>query len=140
MKNNIVTYEPDNSLKKGYFQLFTEIIFEIKSNRWLTYQMFRRSFMAMYKQSFLGILWMIILPIVNVGVFVVLDNSGIFNIGDVKVPYPIYAITGMAFWQIFAVGVGACSSSLITAGDMVTKIHFSKNEWISHMWQETRNN
>lgn len=126
----VVTYEPDNSLKKGYFQLLAEICAEIKSNRWLTYQLFRRSFFSMYKQSFLGILWMIILPIANVGVFAVLNNSGILNIGKIEVPYPIYAICGLAFWQIFAVGVGTCAHALTSAGDMVTRINFSKKSLI----------
>jgi len=132
MVNNakIVTYEPDNSLKKGYSRLFEEIISEIISNRWLTYQLFRRSFFSMYKQSFLGILWMIILPIVNVGVFAVLNNSGISNIGKIEVPYPIYAICGLAFWQIFAVGVGTCANALTSVGDMVIRINFSKKSLV----------
>ena len=125
-----VTYEPDNSLKKGYSQIFAEIISEIISNRWLTYQLFKRNFFAMYKQSFLGILWVIILPVINVGVFAVLNNSGIFNIGDIQVPYPVYAITGMAFWQIFAVGLGSSANALTSAGDMVTRINFSKKSLV----------
>lgn len=133
MKTNrsmVVTYEPDNSLKKGYSQLLGEIVSEIISNRWLTYQLFRRNFFAMYKQSFLGILWIIILPIINVGVFAVLNNSGIFNIGDIQAPYPVYAIAGMAFWQIFAVGLGSSANALTSAGDMVTRINFSKKSLV----------
>ncbi len=130
MQNDIVTYEPDNFLKKGYFRIFGEIVSEIRSNRWLTYQMFRRNFIAMYKQSFMGILWMVILPIANVGVFAVLNNSGIFNIGDVHIPYPIYAISGLAFWQIFAVGLGSCASSLVLAGEMIERINFSKKSLV----------
>ena len=130
MKPHTVIYEPDNSLKKGYGQLLGEIISEIISNRWLTYQLFRRSFFSMYKQSFLGILWMIILPIINVAVFAVLNNSGIFNIGKIEVPYPIYAICGMAFWQIFAVGLGSSANALTSAGDMVTRINFSKKSLV----------
>lgn len=122
----VVTYEPDNSLKKGYFQLYAEIFSEIVSNRWLTYQMFRRNFFAMYKQSFIGILWMVILPVMNVAVFAVLDNAGIFNIGEMKVPYPLYAISGMAFWQIFASGITTCGGALVGAGEMVTRINVSK--------------
>jgi len=124
--NMVVTYEPDNSLKKGYFRLFGEIVSEIKSNRWLTYQLFRRNFFAMYKQSFVGVLWVIIMPVANVCVFAVLNNSGIFNIGKIQVPYPIFALSAMIFWQIFASGLGSCGNSLVSAGDMVTRINFSK--------------
>lgn len=126
----VVTYEPDNSLKKGYSRIFTEIISEIISNRWLTYQLFKRDFFAMYKQSFIGILWIFIIPIVNVGVFVLLNNSGIFNFGDIKVPYPLFAIGGMAFWQLFATGLITCGNSLTAAGDMITRINFSKKSLV----------
>jgi len=120
------TYEPDNSLKKGYLSIFSEIFNELKKNRWLTYQLFKRDFFAVYKQSFIGILWALIIPLVSVGTFIILNRSGIFTIGDINVPYPIYAILGMAFWQLFSTGLVASSNSLVKAGPMIVKINFSK--------------
>ncbi|GAI82232.1 unnamed protein product, partial [marine sediment metagenome] len=104
MSNIIKTYEPDNSLKKGYFSIFKEIFSEIRKNRWLTYQLFKRDFFAMYKQSFFGVFWALIIPLVSVGTFIILNQSGIFTFGDIEVPYPIYAVLGMAFWQLFSTG------------------------------------
>jgi lipopolysaccharide transport system permease protein len=130
MTETITTYEPDNSLKKGYLSIFSEILNELKKNRWLTYQLFKRDFFAIYKQSFIGILWALIIPLVSVGTFIVLNQSGIFNIGDINVPYPIYAILGMAFWQLFSTGLVASSNSLVAAGSMITKINFSKKSLV----------
>lgn len=130
MTETITTYEPDNSLKKGFLAMFSEIFDELKENRWLTYQLFKRDFFAVYKQSFIGILWVLIIPLVSVGTFIVLNQSGIFNIGDIDVPYPIYALLGMAFWQLFATGLVAGSNSLVAAGAMITKINFSKKSLV----------
>ena len=130
MTETITTYEPDNSLKKGYLSIFSEIANELKKNRWLTYQLFKRDFFAVYKQSFIGVLWALIIPLVSVGTFIVLNQSGIFTIGDINVPYPIYAILGMAFWQLFATGLVASSNSLVSAGSMITKINFSKKSLV----------
>jgi len=130
MSNEITTYEPDNSLKKGYISIVSELISEIIQNRWLTYQLFRRDFFSMYKQSVIGILWVVILPIVNVATFLMLSRSGIFNVGDIRIPYPLYAILGMAFWQIFSTGIIACANSLSNAGDMVKRINFSKKSLV----------
>lgn len=130
MPETIVTYEPDNSLKKGYLSIFREIFSEIKKNRWLTYQLFKRGFVTTYKQSFFGILWAFIVPFVSVGTFVVLNISGLFIIGNISVPYPIYALLSMAFWQLFSTGLVACSNSLVTAGSMITRINFSKKALI----------
>ena len=126
MSKIITTYEPDNSLKKGYLSIFSEIYNELKKNRWLTYQLFKRDLFALYKQSFMGILWALIIPLVSVGTFIILNRSGVFAIGDINVPYPIYAILGMAFWQLFSTGLVASSNSLVNAGSMIVKINFSK--------------
>lgn len=130
MNQKIITYEPDNSIKKGYRSLFMEIATELMINRWLTYQLFRRDFFATYKQSFFGIFWAIILPLVSVGTFVILNRSGLFSIGAVGVPYPIYAILGLSFWQLFSTGLVASSNSLAKAGSMITQINFSKKSLV----------
>ncbi len=130
MNETITTYEPDNSLKKGYLSIFSDIFNELKKNRWLTYQLFKRDFFAVYKQSFVGVLWAFIIPLVSVGTFIILNQSGIFTIGDIGVPYPIYALLGMAFWQLFSAGLIASSNSLIAAGTMITKINFSKKSLV----------
>ena len=126
VSDTIITYEPDNSLKKGYLSIFREIFNELKENRWLTYQLFKRDFFAVYKQSFIGVFWAFIIPLVSVGTFIILNRSGIFSIGDINVPYPIYAILGMAFWQLFSTGLITGSNSLVKAGSMIAKINFSK--------------
>lgn len=126
MNEIIKTYEPDNCLKNGYLSIFKEVYNELRRNKWLTYQLFKRNFLTLYKQSFIGILWALIIPLVSVGTFIVLNRSGIFTIGDINVPYPIYAILGMAFWQLFATGLIASSNSLVNAGSMIAKINFSK--------------
>jgi lipopolysaccharide transport system permease protein len=130
MKETITTYEPDNSLKKGYLSIFGQIFFELKQNRWLTYQLFKREFLSSYKQSFLGVLWAVILPLVSIAIFIVLNRSGVLNIGDIGAPYSIYALLGMAFWQFFSNGLIACSNSLVNAGSMILKINFSKKSLV----------
>jgi lipopolysaccharide transport system permease protein len=130
MKEIIVTYEPDNSLKKGYLSIFSQIFIELKQNRWLTYQLFKRDFLSAYKQSFFGVLWAVILPLVSIGVFIVLNRSGVLNIGDIGAPYSIYALLGIAFWQFFSIGLAACSISLVNAGPMILKINFSKKSLV----------
>jgi lipopolysaccharide transport system permease protein len=124
------TYEPDNSLKKGYLALFGEIFSELNKNRWLVFQLFKKDFVALYKQSFIGVFWAFLLPLVSVGTFIVLNGAGVFNVGTMTVPYPIYAILGTALWGVFATGLVASSNSLVAAGPMITKINFSKKSLV----------
>jgi len=133
VKNSLheeVTYEPDNSLKKGYSALFREISNELKENRWLIFQLFKRDFLALYKQSFVGILWAVIIPLVTAGTFVVLNGAGVFNAGSIPVPYALYAVLGIAIWSLFSTGLVAGANSLVAAGQMITKINFSKKSLV----------
>ena len=126
MAEGEATYEPDNSLKRGYLSVFREIVDEVRKNRWLIYQLFRRDLYTTYGQSIFGVLWTFIVPLVSVGTFVVLNLSGLLNVGEINVPYPIYALLGFAFWQLFSNGLVASSNSLVKAGSMIVKINFSK--------------
>lgn len=130
MEDYLSIYEPNNSIKKGYMAIFREIFKEIKQNRWLIYQLFRRDFLAMYKQSFVGIFWAIIIPLASLGTFVILNRSGIFSSGNISIPYPLYVILSMSFWQLFSTGLVAGSNSLVKAGSMIVKINFSKKSLV----------
>jgi len=123
-------YLPDSAIRNGLFHVVCEIFFELKQNRWLIFQLFKRDLLSLYKQSLLGFMWAFIFPIVSVGTFLVLNRSGIFNIDDTGIPYPVFAITGMAFWQLFSTGINATSSSLVKAGNMIVKINFSKKSLV----------
>jgi lipopolysaccharide transport system permease protein len=125
-----VIYEPENYIKKGYRTLLAEIYNDIKVNRWLTWQLFKRDFITLYKQSFLGLFWIFVVPLVSVGTFTTLKKSGLFSVGEIEVPYPIYAVLGISFWQLFATGLIGSSNSLVKAGSMLTQINFSKKSLV----------
>ena len=130
MQNSLKIYEPDNSIKKGYWSILSEIFTELIDNRWLTYQLFKRDLFAMYKQSIMGVFWVFIMPLVSIATFVLLSYSGVFNVGEISVPYPIYAGIGMAFWQLFSIGLISSTNSLVEAGTMVKIINFSKKSLV----------
>jgi len=97
------------------------------SQRELTWRLFMRDFRARYSQAFLGFLWAFILPLVVVGTFLFLNRSGVLTIGDVGVPYAVYAILGISVWQIFAAGLVRCGNAIVAGGSMVVKINFPKD-------------
>jgi len=127
----ITTYEPDNSLKKGYLSIFGDIVREYRENQWLIFQLFVRDFLSVYKQSFIGIVWVFIIPLAGLLTFIILRSSGVFSTGEIAVPYPLYAIISLAFWQLFSTGIVACSNSLTQAGQMLLKINFSKKSIVT---------
>ena len=75
-------------------------------------------------------MWLAIIPIANVGLFAVLSKAGILNTGKISVPYSIFAVSGILFWQLFSSCIIANSNSLVNAGTMIAKINFSKKSLI----------
>lgn len=126
MSEEITLYRPDNALRRGYLSLVSDVARELVDTRWLTFQLFKRDLFAFYKQSVIGAVWILLLPLITVGTFILLRGSGVVATGEIAVPYPIYAVLGVAFWQLFAQGLISGANSLVMGGDMITRINFSK--------------
>ena len=122
----ISIYEPDSQIRKGYFKLWKEMFHEIKDSKWLIWQLFLSRFKGSYSQSFFGIAWVLISPLVALVTFIVLRGAGLFDVGEIEVPYAIYALLGLTFWQIFATGIQRSTNSLVGARGMVKKINFPR--------------
>ena len=126
MNNEKVTiYISDKQIKMG-MGIWKEMFLELIKSRELTWRLFLRDFNARYKQTILGICWVLILPIVAVGIFVILNKGGILNVGTIDVPYPLFALFGITIWTLFASGLSSASNSMVQAGSMIVKINFSK--------------
>jgi len=119
------TYTPEAPVKRG-LKIYFDMIKELTGARELIIRLFIRDFLAKYKQAILEIAWAIIMPVVIIAAFVFMNRSGILNIGNVKVPYPAFAILGLTIWQLFATGLTNTTNSIINAGSMVIKINFPR--------------
>lgn len=102
------------------------IIDELLLSRQLILQWFLRDFKAKYKQTLLGWLWVIFMPIMTILIFWFMKNSGVIDVGRVKTPYPLYALVGLCAWGIFATGIATGSRVLIDSGSMLVKVNFPK--------------
>ena len=118
-------YEPHKPLKQG-IKIWIEMVQELIDFRELIWRFFARDISAKYKQSFLGNGWSVVMPFVTIGTFMYLNHAGILHIQKTQIPYPLYALIGLSFWQIFATGLNSGANSLIGAGDLITKINFPR--------------
>lgn len=123
------TYTP--KLQAGWGpRVWREMVREAVAARELTWRLFMREFSARYRQSVLGVAWAFISPLVPVSVFVLLNRSGVFVVGDTGVPYPVFALLGVTLWQVFATGLSVCASALTSSGTMIVKINFPRESLV----------
>ena len=84
-----------------------------------------RDLRVRYAQTFLGVAWAILQPLLTLiiftlvfGRFVKVDTGG--------VPYPVFALCGMVAWTYFSFVMNQSGNSIIGAQEMVKKIYFPR--------------
>jgi hypothetical protein len=92
--------------------------------RELLYRMTARDLMVRYKQSVMGFGWAIVMPLVNTLLFTVLFTR-VARL-EVDVPYPIFAYTGLLFWNCFASSLRFSVNSLSSNKILVSKVYFPR--------------
>lgn len=99
---------------------------DLFASRELAWRLFVRDFSARYRQSFLGYLWAFLPPLVGTFTFVLLNRSGILNVGNLPLPYPAYVMIGTLLWQVFADAVNSPIKTVTSAKSMLAKINFPR--------------
>lgn len=84
-----------------------------------------RDFKIRYVQTYLGYFWALIQPMLGlVAVFVFFFKMAGINSGEV--PYPVFALSGLVFWNYFHYLVVQTASSFINMQAMIKKIYFPR--------------
>lgn len=120
-----VVYTPESSLRHPG-QLFKEMWRDLLASRELAWQLMIRDISAQYRQSFLGIAWAIIPPIVTAAGFTFASNSKVLNIGATDLPYPAYVMISMTLWQTFLEALNLPLQTVTKAKMMLSRINFPR--------------
>jgi lipopolysaccharide transport system permease protein len=84
-----------------------------------------RHIKSRYKQTVLGLLWAVIVPVAFTLIFVIFFRLvGGRPAGDL--PYVPSALSGMILWQLFTRGVSEGATSLTANASLITKVYFPR--------------
>ncbi len=78
-----------------------------------------------YAQTFLGVGWTILQPLMSTGVFTILFGK-LAKMPSDGLPYPLFNFLGFLPWLFFINGVGRCSSCLVANSYVLTKVYFPR--------------
>jgi lipopolysaccharide transport system permease protein len=98
---------------------------EIWHYRELLYVFVWRDVKVRYKQSILGISWVLFQPLVTTGIFSVFFGK-IAKIPSDGLPYPIFVLVGLIVWNFFANALSSSSQSLVASENMLKKVYFPR--------------
>jgi len=107
---------------RGFASLQLRVLWEYRE---LLYFLVWRDLKVRYKQTALGVAWVVLQPVVSMVVFSVLFG-GLLGVPSGDVPYPIFVFAGLLPWQYFAGSLTRSSQSLVGSAHVITKVYFPR--------------
>lgn len=83
-----------------------------------------RDLVIRYKQTFVGVAWALLQPLLIMAVFVVF--GGLLGVPTDGVPRPIMVFAALLPWQFFSSALSACSGSLVNNSNLISKVYFPR--------------
>jgi len=90
--------------------------FPKQSNRFLLQQLVKLRLLADLKRSFLGWLWLLILPLFAILTWIFMKGAGILEPGEIEIPYTAFVLLSTTMWALFFDTYKNCSQIFITYG------------------------
>jgi lipopolysaccharide transport system permease protein len=93
--------------------------------RELLYFLIWRDVKVRYKQTALGVLWIVLQPVVSMIIFSLLFG-GLLKVPSGDAPYPVFAFAALLPWNYFAGSLTRSSNSLVGSANLITKVYFPR--------------
>ena len=93
--------------------------------RELLYFLVWRDIKVRYKQTALGVAWIILQPTLSMVVFSLLFGL-LLKVPSGDAPYPIFAYAALLPWNYFAGALNRSSTSVVNSAHLITKVYFPR--------------
>lgn len=107
---------------KGFFSIDLKELWRFRE---LFYSLAQRDVKVRYKQTSIGIVWAVLQPLLTMVIFSVVFGR-VAGISSGEIPYPIFAYSGLLFWNYFANSLSSASGSLVAEQGIIQKVYFPK--------------
>lgn len=120
-----VVHTPESSLRHP-MQLFRDMGRDLLASRELAWRLMVRDISSQYRQSFLGILWAFLPPIITAAGLTLASQAKVLNIAQTALPYAAYVMFSMTLWQTFVEAVNGPIQGVTASKAMLAKINFPR--------------
>ncbi len=118
MSELITIIEPKSKFHWGDFR-------ELLKYRELLYFLTWRDLKVRYKQTVVGVAWVLFQPFISMVVFTIFFGNFAKMPTD-GAPYPIFVFIGLLFWQFFSSALADISNCLISNQNIISKVYFPR--------------
>lgn len=114
----IVRIEPP----RGWLDLRLGDLWEYRE---LLYFFVWRDVKIRYKQTVVGVLWVVLQPLLTMGVFTIFFGR-LARLPSEGLPYPVFYFAALVPWAYFATSLGTCTTILVSNQHVITKVYFPR--------------
>ena len=91
----------------------------------LLYFLTWRDIKVRYKQTLMGVAWVVLQPLLTMLVFTLVFTRFV-RLEEGAIPYPLFAYSGLLLWTFFSVSITSGTTSLIGNTSLITKVYFPR--------------
>jgi lipopolysaccharide transport system permease protein len=106
----------------GWLPLNLHALWEYRE---LLYFLTWRDIKVRYRQTAFGVAWAIIQPLLLMGAFSIFFGL-LAKVPSDGIPYPIFSLSALLPWQLFAHALAQSSQSLVANDKLITKVYFPR--------------
>ncbi len=114
----IVRIEPPN----GWLELRLHELWEYRE---LLYFFVWRDVKVRYKQTVIGVLWVVLQPLMTMGVFTIFFGR-LAKLPSQGLAYPVFYFAALVPWSYFAQALSNCTSIVVANQHVITKVYFPR--------------
>jgi lipopolysaccharide transport system permease protein len=98
---------------------------EVWSYRELLYFFVWRDVKVRYKQTVIGVAWVVLQPLMTMGVFTLFFGR-LAKLPSDGLPYPVFYFTALVPWTYFATALQSCTAVVVENQRVITKVFFPR--------------
>ena len=105
---------------------FVEDVANVWAHRELVLVLARREISVRYRQTIVGLLWVLLQPLVTTAIFTTVFVFFIRIPDQEGGSYPLFAFSGIIVWQYFTRVISEGGNSLVSSSAMISKVSFPR--------------
>jgi lipopolysaccharide transport system permease protein len=107
---------------RGWLDLRLADVWEYRE---LLYFFVWRDMKVRYKQTFIGVVWVVLQPLLTMGVFTIFFGR-LAKLPSEGLPYPIFYFAALVPWAYFSMSLSTCTNVLVANQHVITKVYFPR--------------
>lgn len=108
-------------------QVLRDVVRDCWAGRELAGRLFLRNIRGMYRQTLLGLFWIVLPPLANTAIWLFLRSRNVFSFSEaVAVDPAVFILAGMILWQAFLDSLQMPLEALEKNRSMISKLNFPR--------------